>query len=91
VNVSTLDTQSEFLTTLDKEIINLNNTEEFFKYLNDTQNSVEQLLGSKRKLTGVYFTGQLIAKQMIEEIVSELSKTKILNYDFFEPCHGCGV
>ena len=91
MNVSTLDTQSEFLTILDKELTHLNNTEEFFKYLYDTQNSVEQLLGSKRKLTGVYFTGQLIAKQMIEEIVGELSKIKILNYDFFEPCHGCGV
>ena len=91
MNVSTLDTQSEFLINLDKELLELNNTEEFFYYLYDTQTSVEQLLGSKRKLTGVYFTGQLIAQQMIEEIVSELSKTKILKSNFFEPCHGCGV
>ena len=91
MNVSTLDTQNDFLLSVDQELLDISEIKEFFNYFYHIQNSVEQLLGPKKKLTGVYFTGQLIAQQMVEEIVNKLTKVKILKSKFFEPCYGCGV
>ena len=91
MNVSTLDTQNDFLLSIDQELHGITGIEEFFHYFYNIQNSVEQLLGPKKKLTGVYFTGQLIAQQMVQEVVNKLTKVKILNSKFFEPCYGCGV
>lgn len=91
MNVSSLDTQNDFLLSVDRKLLDIGEIKEFFDYFYKIQNSVEQLLGPKRKLTGVYFTGQLIAQQMVKEIVNELTKIKILKSTFFEPCYGCGV
>ena len=89
--LSTLDTQDNFLLSVDHELHEISGIEEFFHYFYNIQNSIEQLLGPKKKLTGVYFTGQQIAQQMIQEVVNKLTKVKILKYKFFEPCYGCGV